>query len=150
MQLSRPRTLIVYDAAVRTIYVFALGVAALLSGCHSARRSGTCGPIDAAIRVVVHSSLQGASTQDRIITDPEQVRQLVAFANARRDCSQPFDTMPAPRLTATFYGTSSFLGSIGAGPNFFFVSCPNGKGIRTASVSEVGDFSRLTGVVPGR
>jgi hypothetical protein len=74
-----------YYADVRTTYLFVLGVAAVLSGCHSVQRTGTCAPIGGATRVVVHGSLQGTPASDRIITDPERIRHLVAFANARRD-----------------------------------------------------------------
>jgi hypothetical protein len=64
-------------------------------------------------------------TSDRVITDPDQLRRLVAFANARRQCSTPTTyTMPAPQTNAIFYGYSNFIGSIGAGPNFFIVSLP--------------------------
>jgi hypothetical protein len=55
--------------------------------------------------------------------------------------------MPAPLITAAFYDKADFLGSIGAGPNFFFVSCPNWKGIRNATDGEVRDFKRLIGDV---
>jgi hypothetical protein len=132
---------------VRRIYFLALGVAAVLGGCHSAQQSGTCVPIGIATRVVLHGSVQGTPGSDRVVTDPEQIRQLTAFANARRGCSQPWDTMPAPQVTAIFYDKADFLGSIGAGPNFFFVSCPNWKGLRNASGAEVREFDRLIGDV---
>jgi hypothetical protein len=95
--------------------------------------------------VVVQGSLQGTPFSDRIITDPERIRHLVAFANARRGSSQPLDTIPAPRVSATFYDGADYLGSIGAGPNFFFVSCPNWRGIRSASDVEIREFRRLAG-----
>jgi hypothetical protein len=136
-----------YDADVRWVYLFALGVAAVLIGCHSAQRSQTCAPIGVTTRVIVHGSLHGTPASDRIITDPKRIGQLVAFANARRDCSQPWDTMPAPRVSATFYDNADFLGSIGAGPNFFFVSCSNWRAIRSASDSEIGDFKQLIDTV---
>ena len=53
--------------------------------------------------------------------------------------------MPAPRVNATFYENADFLGSIGTGPNFFFVSCPNWRGTRSASASEIEDFKQLIG-----
>jgi hypothetical protein len=51
--------------------------------------------------------------------------------------------MPAPQVTAGFYNGTDFVGVIGAGSNFFFVSCPNWKGVRKATAAEIGDFERL-------
>ena len=53
--------------------------------------------------------------------------------------------MPAPQITATFYNGTDFVGAIGAGSNFFFVSCPSWKGVREATAAEIGDFERLIG-----
>jgi hypothetical protein len=67
---------------------------------------------------------------------------------ARRDVFQPqLYTIPTPRITATFYENAEFVGSIGEGPNFYFVSCPHWNGIRKASESEVSQFRRLVGDV---
>jgi hypothetical protein len=79
-----------------------------------------------------------------VITDPERIHQLLVFANARRESFQPsLYTMPAPQQTAVFYNKSDFAGAIGAGPNFFFVSCSAWKGLRTADDAEIGEFKRL-------
>jgi hypothetical protein len=51
--------------------------------------------------------------------------------------------MPAPPVTATLYDKGDFFASIGAGANFFFVSCPSWKGIRNATDAELTDFKRL-------
>jgi hypothetical protein len=107
-------------------------------------------PSSGRIRIVVIHVAQDGSTQrtDRIVTDPERIRHLIVFANARRDVFQPqLYTMPAPRITATFYENAEFVGSIGEGPNFFFASCPHWNGIRKASESEVSQFRRLVGDV---
>ncbi|MGD1097159.1 MAG: hypothetical protein ABSB35_34875 [Bryobacteraceae bacterium] len=133
---------------MRRIHVSALAVAAVLAGCHSSERSGACVPIGAATRVVVHVSLPRGTEilSDRIVTDPERIRELTGFANARREASRPqLYTMPAPQMTAAFYDKADFLGSIGTGPNFFFVSCPNWNGVRRATDAEVRDFERLIG-----
>jgi hypothetical protein len=129
---------------MRKIYFFVLAIVimAVLGGYHFLERSGTCVPIGFATRVVISSPNQTAS--DRVITDPERIRQLTAFANARRKCQQPTTyTMPAPRITATFYNKEEFLSAIGAGPNFFFVACPNWRGIRNAADPELKHFKTL-------
>ena len=132
---------------MRTVYFFALAYLAVLGGCHSTERSGTCVPLSGATRVLVKVSPQGTiPTSDYVITDTERIHQLIAFANARREGSQPsLYTMPAAKVTAAFYDKGNFLGAIGAGPNFFFVSCPNWKGNRSATDAEVGEFKRLIG-----
>ncbi len=128
-----------------------MAVASLVAliGCHPGERLGTCAPVQGATRVVIHFAQDGnAQRTDRIVTDPDHIRQLILFANARRDVLQPeLYTMPAPRITATFYEDAAFVGSIGEGPNFFFVSCPQWHGIRKASESEVSQFKRLIGNV---
>jgi hypothetical protein len=53
--------------------------------------------------------------------------------------------MPAPQITAEFYNGIDFVGAIGAGPNFFFVSCVKWQGVREATGAEIGDFKRLIG-----
>jgi len=117
-----------------------------MGACHSTERSGTCVPISGATRVVVQSSSQGTPRSDYVITDPVRVRDLIAFANARREVSKPsLSTMPAPQITAAFYNGTDFVGAIGARSNFFFVSCPNWKGVREATAAEIGDFKRLIG-----
>ena len=51
--------------------------------------------------------------------------------------------MPAPPLTAAFYDQADFVGAMGAGPNFFFISCSQWKGVRGATEQEIGDFKSL-------
>jgi len=131
---------------VRTVYFFALAYAAVLGGCHLTERSATCAPISGATRVVVQVSSHGTIRPDYAITDPDRIHQLIVFANARREASQPaLYTMPAPQVTAVFYDKADFLGAIGTGPNFLFVSCPNWKGTRSATDADVGEFKRLIG-----
>jgi hypothetical protein len=114
---------------------------AVLAGCHLSERRETCASIDGATGVEVVS--QGP-TPDRVITDQERIRQLIAFANARREVSRPsLSTMPAPQESAIFYEGSDFVASIGAGQDFFFVSCANWKGIRKATYAEIAEFRRL-------
>ena len=138
-------------AEMRKTYLLAAVAVVALIGYYVAgqlsEQSKTCAPIGVATRVVVHLSSQGINTSsDRLLTDPEQISQLTAFANARRKCSQPSTyTMPAPQVDAVFYDKAEYLGSIGSGPNFFFVGCQNWRGIRSAKDSELKDFERLTG-----
>jgi hypothetical protein len=134
---------------VRRIGALAVASSIALMGCHPGERLGTCAPVQGATRVVIHVAQDGnAQRTDRIVTDPEQIRQLIVFANARREVFQPqLYTMPAPRITATFYENAEFLGSIGEGPNFLSMSCPQWHGIRKASESEVSQFKRLVGDV---
>jgi len=126
-------------------YAFALACAALMSSCLPKNRAGTCNAIDSATRVVVHVSSQGAGTApDYVITDQERIRQLIAFTNVRRAVSRPsLYTMPAGTVDATFYENAEFVGTIGAGANFFFLSCTNWKGTRNATATELDDFKRL-------
>jgi len=106
-----------------------------------AERSGTCAPIQGVTRIVMHT---GRGEEDRIIADPDRIRQLTSFANARREVAQPqFYTLPAPTRTVAFYRNNEFVCAIGDGPNFFFVSCPKWKGIRDAKMPEIQDFDRL-------
>jgi hypothetical protein len=126
--------------------LFALACTIVMGACHSAERSGTCVPISSATRVVVQSSSQGTPLSDYVITDPVRLHELIVFANVRREVSQPsLSTMPAPQVTAVFYNGTDFVGALGVGSNFFFVSCPNWKGVRKATESEIDDFKRLTG-----
>ena len=118
------------------IFVTLVGVIVAIATHYLADQSQVCPPIGVVTRVVV--------SPDRIITDQEQIRQLTAFANARRKCSQPSTyTMPAPRITATFYKETDFLSAIGVGSNFIFVACPNWRGIRSATDDEINEFKRL-------
>lgn len=122
------------------------GFMIVMGGCHPTEHSGTCAPIGGATRIVVHSWSQGTPRVDYVITDPGRVHDLIAFANARRGASRPsLYTMPAPVTDAAFYDGTIFVGTIGAGSNFFFVSCQNWKGVREASAAEIGDFKRLVG-----
>jgi hypothetical protein len=118
----------------------AVAFVAVLSGCHLAERSGTCAPIQDVTKAVIHDG----RGEDRLLTDPQQIRRLMVFANARREVSQPrLYTMPAPRTTATFYRNADFVGSIGEGTNFFFVSSPHWKGTRKAATPEIDEFDQL-------
>jgi len=132
---------------VRKVYIVAFACAIVLDGCHSTERSGTCAPIGGATRVVVQGSWQGTIPGPQyVITDPKRIHRLIAFANLRREGSRPsLSTMPAPQVNAAFYDEANFLGAIGAGSNFFFVSCPNWKGVRIATDVELADFKGLIG-----
>ena len=114
-------------------------------GCHSGDHSGACAPIGKVTRVEVRISPHGtASPSDYSIDNTERIHHLIEFANARREVFQPsLYTMPAPEVTAGFYDQRNFVGAIGAGSNFLFVSCASWKGIRNSTDTEVGEFKKL-------
>lgn len=135
--------MIAYYAHVRRTFIFTLAIAALLFGCD---RTRTCTSIGTVTRVVVHHSSDGNNVaSDRTLTDPQALHQLVAFANARRKAARPWDTMPSPQMTITFYDNANYVASLGVGPNYFFISCPKWKGIRPASKEEINQFKHLMG-----
>ena len=112
----------------------------LPSGCRSRDRSKLCAPIGCASRVVVRLA-HDTTSSNPVITDPSHVQALAALADARRERSQPsLYTMPAPEISAAFYDGDKFLGVIGEGPNFLFVSCGDWKGIREATPAEIETF----------
>jgi hypothetical protein len=130
-----------YDVGVFKSIFSIVTLAAALVGCHSVHSSDSCKPIHSATRVEVHGNGQQAVS---VITDKDQIQPLVAFADARRQCSTPTTyTIPAPQENAIFYDHSDFVGSIGAGSNFFSVSCPHNRGIRDATPTELDEFKRL-------
>jgi hypothetical protein len=120
--------------------------AIVMSACHSPERSGTCVAISGATRAVVRSSSRESPRSEYAIMDQVRVRDLIVFANERREVSRPsLSTMPAPEVTAVFYNGNDSVGAIGAGSNFFFVSCSNWKGVREATAAEIAEFKRLIG-----
>jgi len=129
---------------MRAIYFPILASMVMLAGCGLAEHSETCAPIVGATRVVVTIELAGAQSSEHVITDPQRIRQLMEFANMRRRVSRPsLYTMPAPHENAVFYDKGDFVASIGAGTDFFFVSCAHWKGVRSASDAELREFKRL-------
>jgi hypothetical protein len=125
--------------------ILALACIAAMGSCLPKDRVGTCSAISDATRVMVHVySLRDEPAPDYVITDPARIHQLIVFANGRREVSQPaLYTMPSPLVNAGFYHGDEFVGSIGAGPTFFFRSDASWKGIRGASATEIDDFKRL-------
>jgi len=78
------------------------------------------------------------------ISNPERIKRLVNSANARREVSRStLATMPAPTMNTALYEGNNFVGSIGTGSNFVFVSCLNWKGTRDASSAELAEFQDL-------
>src|SRR4051812_28339723 len=97
---------------VRRICIMAVAFVAGLRGCHLGERPGTGAPIQDVTSVVVRDG----HGEDHLLTDPERIRRLIAFATARRDVYQPgLYTMPAPRRTVSFYRKAGFVASIGEG-----------------------------------
>jgi hypothetical protein len=125
----------------KSIYVV-LMCTGLATACHRspAEKYGTCAPIARASSAQV----TGLGATEYVINDPEQIRKLLAFANARSEVSQPtLSTMPAHNVSVTFFVANGFASSIGAGSNFFFVSCTNWKGTRAATPEELTGFHEL-------
>jgi hypothetical protein len=118
---------------------------ALPTACHRSNElRGTCAPIADASRAQVRSWGKDARVIEYVISDPQQIHKLLDFANARREVSQPtLSTMPVPNVSAAFFDKNVFVGSIGSGSNFFFVSCANWKGTRAATLAELTEFQRL-------
>jgi hypothetical protein len=128
-----------YHAIVLRLRHRALVLLLVVAGCRDTPID--CGPIETSNRVTIHAEGRYA---DREVTAPGQIASLLAFANARRDCSRPTTyTMPAPRTSVAFYWDSTYLGGLGAGSNFFFVACPKGNGLRHASSDELSAFAKL-------
>jgi hypothetical protein len=118
-----------------------LALAIQLAVNHFLVKTGTCDPVRAATRVVVLH----VSASNREITDPQQIRQLMDFVNARREVSVTLADEPIERITAVFDNNGSFVEAIGAGPNFFNVRSRNWKGTRPANRAELQEFKRLIG-----
>jgi len=81
------------------------------------------------------------AASENLFPEPVRSRDLVAFANERRESSQAgLYTPPAPQTNAAFYERDHFLGTFGVGWNFFSVSCEKWKGTRSASADEISRF----------
>jgi hypothetical protein len=94
--------------------------------------------------VVRINSTGSVEAHEYSIIDQKQIQQLVSFANDRRDAFRPsLYTMPAPTTTAAFYDNDDLISVVGSGPNFFFVSCSNWRGIRSAKELELITFQSL-------
>jgi hypothetical protein len=114
----------------------------VLTGCDQPVH---CPQIAGVTRVVIGVWSSAGIQSDVEVTDPDRIRQLVDFANTRRNCSRPTTyTMPAGRTSVTFYRGATAESAIAAGPNFFVVGCGNSSGLRQATKQELSDFAALT------
>lgn len=104
-----------------------------------------CDTIHAATRIDIEHLHSSTIVTDRVITDPQQIRQLIAFFNERREASRTIADEPIEHTTALFYADKTFVGAIGSGPNFFNVRCPSWSGTRKARAQELEEFNRLVG-----
>jgi hypothetical protein len=79
------------------------------------------------------------------ISDPEQIRQLVAFVNARRTgWGDRFDGVPVPERVVNFYDGKEFRGHFGWGRDFFEMQRDNrGFFSREANPEEVKEFQQI-------
>jgi hypothetical protein len=82
------------------------------------------------------------------IYDPEQIKQLLAFVNARRaGWGTRIDGVPVPRHVVNFYEGGEFKGRLGWGRDFFETQRDNrGFFSREADPEEVKEFERIVGM----
>jgi hypothetical protein len=81
------------------------------------------------------------------ISDPEQIRELVAFVNDRRTgWGTPLAGVPVPRHVINFYEGSEFKGHFGWGEDFFGTHRDGGFFSREATPEEVAEFQRIVGL----
>jgi hypothetical protein len=82
------------------------------------------------------------------ISDPEQIRRLVAFVNSRRSgWETPWRGVPVPKHVINFYEGEQFAGHFGWGESFFETQRDSrGFFSRDATPEEVEEFRRLVGI----
>jgi hypothetical protein len=115
-----------------------------LTGCD---KPVHCPQIVGVNRVVISVWSSPGIQKDVEVTDPDRIRNLVDFANARRKCSRPQTyTMPSGSVSVTFYRGVTAESAIGAGANFFDIGCGHSSGLRQASKQELSEFAELTSV----
>jgi hypothetical protein len=90
------------------------------------------------------------TNQDKLIkeiSDPGQIRQLVAFVNARRTgWGSRIDGVPVPERVVNFYEGEKFAGHFGWGRDFFETQRDDrGFFSREADPEEVKEFQRIIG-----
>jgi hypothetical protein len=86
------------------------------------------------------------SSEVRTITDPKSVRQVVGLANKHLNGWEvPWYGIPVPAWDIQVYSRDTFLGSFGAGNNFFGTHREGGFFSKSATASEVQEFYRLIG-----
>jgi hypothetical protein len=122
----------------RSIYVVLI-CTGLATACHRspAEKYGTC----ASIARASSAHVTGLGATKYFINDPEQIRKLLAFANARREVSQPIlSTMPAPNINVTFFVANGFAG---LGPTSSSLAVLTGKVGRAATPEELAEFHKL-------
>lgn len=128
------------DMPIRSLWIWLLLL--MLAGCD---RPVHCPPIAGVTRVVIDGWSSTGIQRDVEVTDSEQIRRLIDFANSRRNCSMATTyTMPAGETSVIFYRGATAETAIGAGPNFFVVSCGPSRGLRHATKQELSAFAALT------
>jgi hypothetical protein len=104
-------------------------------------------PLDGVTRVDVRVRLNGHDTTVASIADPDSIRRIVAFVNARRDgWERPWYGIPVPIVVANFYRGSEFMGHVGSGASFLETQREGDFSSRPASTEEVAAFNSLLGV----
>jgi hypothetical protein len=87
-----------------------------------------------------------ACSSDKVasITNPAQVRAIVAFVNERQDnWTTPWAGVPVGSARVEIHRGKDFLGSFGSGRNFFETQQDGGFYSRDASEEDLDEFKRL-------
>ena len=104
-------------------------------------------PLEGVTRVDVRVRLAGRDTTIASIVDPDSVRRIAAFVNARRDgWERPWYGVPVAVVVADFYRGKDFMGHVGSGASFLETQREGDFASRPASAEEVATFNALLGV----
>ena len=116
-----------------------LGVIACVCSC--AESGFTTDPLGNVTRIELTDN---ASRPLKVISDPAQIRSIVAFVDSHRmSWTKPFPDTPIPRLIANFYNGTKFVGHFGAGKTFFETQCQDDFCSQNATHNEVKQFLGL-------
>jgi hypothetical protein len=127
---------------IATVGVCLAGIAA---GC--ARSVPAYPPLDGVTRVEVQVRVSGRDTVVANIVDPDSVRRITTFLNARRaGWERPWYGIPVPIVVANFYRGGEFMGHVGSGSSFLETQREDDFSSRPASAEEVAAFNALLGV----
>ena len=121
-----------------TSFIALVGALALFCGCGGESFPELKGVTKAEVR----------TNRDELIkeiSDPEQIRRLVAYVNARRTgWSTRFDGVPVPGRVVNFYEGDKFVGHFGWGRDFFETQRDDrGFFSREADSEEVREFQHI-------
>jgi len=88
-----------------------------------------------------------STPHSRVITDPDQIRQIMDFARAHHShWYAPFDTPPSGDLRVVMYHDSEYVADFHVGNGFFEAHGCGGYLIRHATPKETQEYLELLGV----